>query len=118
MRCRCAAIGLWFLLTTYAAPGVAQISPEAAGTGSPDEQAAKHYEEGVKAARRGELDRAYEAFLSAWNEKRHFQIAANLGMTELQLGKHRDAAVHLSYFLRESAGVSEGDRRIAQEMFD
>src|SRR5688572_17441641 len=42
---------------------------------------------------------AYEAQLAAWQLKKSFDIAANLGQVELKLAKHRDAAEHLAYAL-------------------
>lgn len=43
-----------------------------------------------------QFDKARAAYLAAWALKKHWQIAASLGDTELRLGLHRDAAEHLT----------------------
>jgi len=42
---------------------------------------------------------ALEAYSKAWNAKQHFTIAANLADVEYRLGKYRDAATHLQFFI-------------------
>lgn len=39
-------------------------------------------------------------YKAAWDQRRHYKIAANLGSCEYALGKYRDAAEHLAFFLR------------------
>lgn len=46
--------------------------------------------------------KAREAYLGAWQIKKDWNLAANLGLVELKLGKHRDAAEHLDYAVREA----------------
>jgi hypothetical protein len=48
----------------------------------------------------GKVRDAREALLSAWTLKRSYDIAANLGTVELELGMNRDAAEHLGYSVR------------------
>ena len=48
----------------------------------------------------GKVRDAREALLSAWTLKRSYDIAANLGTVELELGMNRDAAEHLTYSVR------------------
>ncbi|XXX72969.1 hypothetical protein WMF30_35505 [Sorangium sp. So ce134] len=81
-------------------------------------RAAQIYSAGVAAAREERWPEAYAAYLEAWALKQHFQIAANLAQAELKLGKHRDAAEHIAFFLREAEGVSERDRARARQMLD
>ncbi|MCC6553997.1 MAG: PEGA domain-containing protein [Polyangiaceae bacterium] len=132
MRMRYAAIGLSLALVTVSPPGAGQARPPGAGQARPpgagqgapapsldaDEQAAREHNLGIEAMRRGDLEGARAHFLSAWNLKKHFQIAANLGMAELRLGRRRDAAEHLSYALREGAKLGEDERRAMQAMLD
>lgn len=66
------------------------------------EEASRFYNEGLKAAEAGRWDEARESFLRAWGARKHWQIAANLGRAEIMLKKHRDAAEHLTYFLRNA----------------
>src|SRR4051812_35204786 len=106
MRADHAAVGVCLWLTAYGAPASGQVSAGEAAQPHADAQAALDYEAGVKAAEQGDTARAYTLLVKAWSLKRHFQVAANLGLTELDLGKHRDAAEHLAYFLREATSVS------------
>jgi uncharacterized membrane protein len=48
----------------------------------------------------GKMREAREALLSAWALKKSYDIAANLGTVELELGLYRDAAEHMGYSLR------------------
>jgi hypothetical protein len=72
----------------------------------------------VRAAKLALWQRAYTSFLQAWRLKQHYQIAANLGRAELKLRKYRDAAEHLTYFLREASAVGPDERKAAQAMLD
>jgi len=65
------------------------------------DRAAKLYDEGVELYLAKRYAEAYAAYIAAWSLKRHYQIAGNLGDCEMQLGKYRDAAEHLTYYLRE-----------------
>lgn len=66
-----------------------------------DEAATALYDEGVKASKAGQMVKARELFAEAWARAKDYQIAVSLGRTESVLGRYRDAAEHLSYFLRE-----------------
>jgi hypothetical protein len=81
-------------------------------------QVTASYEQGIKAAKANQWQKAREAFLRAWELKRHYQIAANLGRAELKLRMYRDAAEHLDYFLREAKDISAEDRDQARKLFD
>lgn len=53
---------------------------------------------GKMLASQGKTEQAYEAYLSAWNlNRRSPEVACNLGDIEVELGKIRDAAEHLSF---------------------
>jgi hypothetical protein len=94
-----------------------QATPRASAAVTPAKQAAKLYEEdGVKALNAQQWEKARTALLEAFNRERHCQIAANLGWAELMAGKPRDAAEHLSFFLREAQDVSDADRQEAEKM--
>lgn len=83
-------------------------------------QARELWVEGTKAAGHGQWERARLFYLGAWRAQHHWQIAGSLGHAEAALGRHRDAAEHLTIFLRETAdleGVAPRDRAIlAQEL--
>jgi hypothetical protein len=74
-------------------------------------QARTLYAEGTSAANLHQWERARLFFLSAWRAQHQWQIAANLGHVELALGRHRDAAEHLTIFLRETADLAAVDPR-------
>ena len=76
------------------------------------------FEEGTRAASAGQWENARLAFAAAWERRQHWQIAAHLGRAELQTGRYREAAEHLSYFLREAKEVGEADRAQSREMLD
>jgi len=138
MRAGLASLGL-LLLVTYSAPlaageaapagrpsakaaaqpqptGGGSADPESAGAAGPDAQAAEHYLAGVRALEARRHAEAYAHLSEAWRLKQHFQIAANLGAVEMKLGKRRDAAEHLAYFLREAKGVPPAETRRAEKM--
>ena len=83
---------------------------------SPAERAARSYASGVKAARAGQLETARTALLEAFDLAPEPRTAANLGLVELMAGRPRDAAEHLSYFLREARDVQPQDRQSTEEL--
>ncbi|APR85896.1 Dihydrolipoamide acetyltransferase [Minicystis rosea] len=74
-------------------------------------QARELWAEGTSAFNHGQLERARLLFLSAFRAQHHWQIAGSLGHVEMMLGRHRDAAEHLSMFLRESRDLPNADPR-------
>lgn len=55
------------------------------------------YEMGNKLYDEQKWAEAEAAYQSAWNLRKSFDLAGNLGDVEMQLGQYRDAAEHLSY---------------------
>lgn len=133
MRSHSAALGLLLALTysVHAAAeeptGTGQEPPPTApaeasaptltGTTEADAKAAEVYRQGAAALKAGRHEEAYEKFQQAWQLKKHFQLAANLGAVELWLGKHRDAAEHLAYFMREAPDGFQEERQQVEQMF-
>ncbi|WP_437735032.1 hypothetical protein [Sorangium sp. So ce1335] len=113
-----AALGVFLCAATVGAAALAQGGGEPGAPGDDSARAVRRYSDGVAAAREGRWPEAYAAYLEAWRLKQHFQIAANLARAELRIGKHRDAAEHISFFLREAEGVSDSDRALARQMLD
>jgi len=112
------AAGAILLLLTPAAPAFAQGS-KAASQADPTKNATQLlYNEGVAFAKKGEWEKAYQAFQSAWKLREHWQIAANLGRAELMTGRHVAAAEHLSFFLREAKDISGPDRAAVQKLLN
>ncbi|WP_437953844.1 PEGA domain-containing protein [Sorangium sp. So ce296] len=78
------------------------------------DKARQLYDEGLAALNRSRWAEAHASFLAAWRIKQHYQIASNLGVAELRLGKHRDAAEHLSWYLREAPAERTVQRQRAE----
>jgi len=57
----------------------------------------------------GSVQDGYDAYRKAWDLKQSSDIRRNLGNVEVELGKPRDAAEHLSYCLKRfpSTGSAE-----------
>src|SRR5205823_5901742 len=55
------------------------------------------FEKAVAEQRAGDKKEARQHYLEAFAKKPHYQIAANLGSCELELGMYRDAAEHLDF---------------------
>ncbi len=68
-------------------------------------EARRRYQEGNAAMKSHQWQRAYEAYLAAWRQRPHWQVAGSLGEVELELGKNREAASHLALFLRDAKDV-------------
>jgi len=124
-------LGVTGVCVAGAAPAVAQ-TPAGAEAGvnagakpAPPpvrEEAKKRHNEALASFRAGEFQEAYSGFIEAWDLQglpRVPRIAGNLGRAELKIGKHRDAAEHLAYFLREEKDLSDEDRReFARQLAD
>jgi hypothetical protein len=76
----------------------------------------KLYADGATALKARQWERARAVLLDAFQRKPYCQIAANLGWAELMAGKPRDAAEHLSIFLRDAQKVSAADRQDTENM--
>lgn len=114
----CAALMLGAMLTLNA-PSLAQApaqTPPASGSEAAEAAVRRIFEDGVTAGKQERWEDARQAFLKAWQLKRYPQIAANLGRAEVKVGRYRDGAKHLAFFLRESRDASNEDRAIAQEL--
>lgn len=93
------------------APSFAQPQPGgAAPAGSPttaatspqsdDERAMDLFRKGIDAHKQGQLAEAEGFYHKAFDLKKSYDIAGNLGDVELKLGRVRDAAEHLSFTIK------------------
>jgi hypothetical protein len=110
----CASVFASALLLAATAPAFGQAQPGSVADTAATARVSQLYNDGVNAAKNGDWKTAYESFLAAWKIRQHPQLAANLGRAELNLGKHRDAAEHLAYFLREAKGIGKNDQAMAR----
>lgn len=83
---------LAFLAATFVA--MALVTPAHADDTA---RAKELYEMGNKLYDEQKWAEAEAAYQSAWNLRKSFDLAGNLGDVEMQLGQYRDAAEHLSY---------------------
>ncbi|WP_437731300.1 hypothetical protein [Sorangium sp. So ce1335] len=74
------------------------------------------YDRGVRAARAGQWEKARQLILESFQLDPTAEKAANLGRVELRAGKPRDAAEHLTFFLREAKEIRPADRAAAEGM--
>jgi hypothetical protein len=81
------------------------------------ERAEAAFREGNRAFAVGDYHAAFSAYRQAWSLKQAFDIACNLGRTEVELSLYRDAAEHLDYCLRTFSVSSRGEVRDANKRF-
>ena len=81
------------------------------------DRAEQTFRDGNRAFSAGDYHAAFDAYRAAWSLRQSFDIACNLGRTEIELGLSRDAAEHLDYCLRTYSVSSRGDVRDAKERF-
>jgi hypothetical protein len=81
------------------------------------DRAEQSFREGNRAFADGDYHAAFDAYREAWSLRQSFDIACNLGRTEIELGLSRDAAEHLDYCLRTYSVSSREDVRAAKERF-
>lgn len=62
----------------------------------------KKRDAGRAAAQAEQWNKAREAYQRAWQIKKDWNLAANLGLVDLRQGRYRDAAEHLEYAVREA----------------
>jgi len=79
------------------------------------EEAAKladaYFLRGKALLKEGKVKDAYKEYKASWDLKKSYDIAANLGNIEYELGMPRDAAEHLAFSVRNAA-VSVGSDRL------
>jgi len=81
------------------------------------ERAEQAFKDGNRAFAAGDFHAAFDAYRAAWSLKQTFDIACNLGRTEVELSLARDAAEHLDYCLRTFSVSSRGEVKDAYKRF-
>jgi hypothetical protein len=84
----------------------------------PPDDAAALFKQGNDAYRMKKWDEAYKAFWRAFDLKKTYDIAGNLGDVELIVGKPRDAAEHLEFSLREWPAGQQAARKRTMERLE
>ncbi|HEY3592706.1 MAG TPA: hypothetical protein VGL13_02490, partial [Polyangiaceae bacterium] len=97
------------LVVAFAAAGSASIAEADTPPGDRIEAdtARDLFRQGRDLYKKNQIAEAHAKFVAAFAVKKHWQIALNLGATELLLERYREAAEHLSWADRESAGAPE-----------
>src|SRR4051812_41689376 len=94
MRARAIAVCVFVL--ACAAPGLARADDPQPGA---PETADSLYNQGNAAYDRDDFALAYELYTGAFKLRRSYDIARNLGLSELKLGKYKAAIEHFTYSL-------------------
>jgi hypothetical protein len=81
-------------------------------------EARRRYQEGNAAMKLRQWQKAHDAYLAAWTQRPHWQVAGSLGQVELKLGRHRDAALHLALFLRDARDVPPEEMKHVREWLE
>jgi hypothetical protein len=98
------------------APGGASARPAAAlPKGTPDEL----FRRGNELAKLDQWAEAEPFYRAAWEQKKSYDIAGNLGLAEFQQRKWRDAAEHLSFAVKSfPASGKAANRTLLESVFD
>lgn len=107
-----AAFFLFQGVPLFAQPGGAVAGETAEMT----DKARELYNTGSAALLKGRWGEAHASLLAAWSLKKHHQIAGNLAAAEMQLGRYREAAEHLAYYVREAPATKQKERHSAQAL--
>ncbi len=83
----------------------------------PAKEASAKYEEGVKAQKAGQHDKAREALSASFKLKETPETALVLAKSEMALSKPRDAAEHLGWYLRAAQSAKPEDKQAAEKLF-
>ena len=97
------------------APAVATAAEAEGDAALRTVEARRRYQEGNAAMKLHQWQRAYDAYLQAWKQRPHWQVAGSLGEVELTLGKSVDAANHLAFFLSEAKDVAPEETKRVRE---
>ena len=94
----------------------APSSSAAAGAEPPEmidgtDELQKLYMEGDAALKRLAFTEAEQLFAKAWAQSKSFDVAAKLGETKLNMGKHREAAQYLAFAVRNALPSTRPQRR-------
>jgi hypothetical protein len=109
IRTACILLCAVFLVGAYPFDAHAQTAASTAA------QVGQLFDKGEAAFAKGDKQSAYEAFKAAWALQKSYDIAGNLGVVELKLGKYRDAAEHLAWSLENYPPTGEEAQQKATE---
>lgn len=106
------------LSLTLCVPGVARAQAASAQSSSPraasasdQDRADALFVQGKAAAQAKKWDEAHELLERAWALKQSYDIASNLGQVAYLLGKHAEAAQHVSFALRHYPATGDAEQK-------
>ena len=80
--------------------------------------AARHFVAGTALYKAGRFSEAEAEYQRAWDARHTFDVAANLGDCEVEIGQYREAAEHLAYAMKElPVSVKDAVRQRLQQRF-
>jgi tetratricopeptide (TPR) repeat protein len=79
------------------------------------DEADRLFTQGATAFEAGKTEEALKNFREAWALRKSYDLASAMAQAELLLGRHRDAAEHLSYALRNFAITAKPEKRAPLE---
>jgi hypothetical protein len=86
---------------------------------SPQDRADALFLQGKAAAQAKNWEEAHTLLVQAWQLKQSYDIASNLGQVAYLLGKHAEAAQHVSFALRHYPATGDADqKRKTQDLLD
>jgi hypothetical protein len=76
------------------------------------------FDEGTTALEKGDFNAAYVKLSAAYSKRKSVDIAANLALAEVKIGKKREAAEHLAYALANfpATGKPEAKERMQKQL--
>jgi hypothetical protein len=84
---------------------------------TPEDEAARLLDEGMKAVKDDKWDLALTLFQRGWVLSKNFMLTANLANAELHAGKFRDAAEHMTFALSEAPpNLGDDDRKSLEDV--
>jgi tetratricopeptide (TPR) repeat protein len=96
----------------------AQAQPQSEAA-SPQDRADALFLQGKAAAQAKNWDEAHKLLAQAWQLKQSYDIASNLGQVAYLLGKHAEAAQHVSFALRHYPATGDAEQKQkAQDLLD
>lgn|GEM_PF-5394407 len=101
-----------------ALPQLPAPDPKAATSADSDKEATRLLEEGRKAHKAGQFDKAREMFVVAYKLKAEPNTLLLLALAESKSNRPRDAAEHLELYLREAKTASAEDKETATRVFN
>ena len=100
VKARWLGVSLLLASTALSRSGTAQTAPPLSAPEDPREQARELMRSGNARYRNGDLQGAHDLYEHAFRAAKSFDVACNLGRTEMELQRYRDAAEHLDYCVR------------------